>query len=75
VGFASLSVGAVALRGGGQGRGGLCCRTWDHVVGSPGGLVRGGGQGSPLESGVLDDHRGPLRRGRRGQLSHGWRRR
>lgn len=75
LGFASLSTGSVALRGGGQGRQGLGCRAWDHVVGSPGGLVGGAGQGSPLESGVLADKGGALGRGRRGQLSQGWRQR
>lgn len=61
MGLDSLSVGAAALRDGGLGRGAR-----NHVVGRPGGLVGGGGQGSPLQSGVLGGDRGPLRWGRRG---------
>lgn len=67
--FASLCAGSVALQGGGHGRQSLGCWAWYHVVGSPGGLVGGGGKGSPLESGVLTNQGGALRRGRRGQLS------
>lgn len=70
--FAPLCAGSVALR---DGRRGLRCRAWHHVVGCPGWLVRGGGEGSPLESGFLADQGGALRWGRRGQLSQCWRQR
>ena len=50
-------------------------RPGDHVVGVPGRLVRGGGQRSPLESGVLVGQRGALWRRRRRQVSQRWRKR
>jgi len=45
----------------------------DHVVGGPAGLVRGGGQGPPLEPDVLrrGDRGGALGRRGRGELTQG----
>lgn len=69
LGLQPLPGAAVDLRGAqacGGGAHRLAGWTGDHVVGGPGGLVRGGGQGPPLESGVLIHQRGALwRRGRR----------
>lgn len=76
--FHSLHSAAVDLRRGGQAWGDwadLGGRPRDHVVGGPGRLVRGGGQRSPLESGVLTDQRGALWRRRRRQVSQRWRKR
>lgn len=61
---AAVDLGGTQAWGGGAHR--LGGWTGDHVVGGPGGLVWGGGQGPPLESGVLTHQRGALwRRGRR----------
>lgn len=61
---AAVDLGGAQAWGGGAHR--LGGRTGDHVVGGPGGLVRRGGQGPPLESGVLTHQRGALwRRGGR----------
>lgn len=65
LGPGALPVVATAL-----GEGGLGGGPRNHVVGRPGGLVRGGGQRSPLQPGVLDGDRGSIWRGWRGKLPH-----
>lgn len=76
--FNSLHRAAINQRRGGQAwrdRADLGGWPRDHIVGGPGRLIRGGGQGSPLESGVLAHQRGALWRRRRRQVSQRWRKR
>lgn len=76
--FNALHGAAINLHRGGQAwrdRAGLGGWPRDHVVGGPGGLVGGGGQGPPLEPGVLTHQRGALRRRGRRQVSQRWRKR